>query len=94
MTMLRAIFSLMCVLALSATATTALAQSSLTGSGTGFFINEEGWAVTNAHVLEGCTKVSVSTIGDASDWIVDRQNENGGGKLDHGSGGIVLLRAA
>lgn len=86
MTMLRAIFSLMCVVALSATATTALAQSSPTGSGTGFFINAEGWAVTNAHVLEGCTKVRVSTIGDASDWIVDRQNDVAVLKVPRGVG--------
>ena len=26
--------------------------------------------------------------------MLDAEGENGGGKLDHGSGGIVLLRAA
>lgn len=86
MTMLRAVSVLMWALALSANAAPALAQSSLVGSGTGFFINAEGWAVTNAHVLDGCTKVSVSTIGNASDWIVDRQNDVAAIRVPQGVG--------
>lgn len=84
--MQRAICFLLGVFTLSASATSGLAQSSLTGSGTGFFINGEGWAVTNAHVLEGCTKVSVSTIGNATDWVVDRQNDIAVLKVPRGAG--------
>jgi serine protease Do len=51
------------------------AQSEVTGSGTGFFINGEGWAVTNAHVLEGCQSATVPQIGEAVDWIIDKQND-------------------
>jgi hypothetical protein len=51
------------------------AQTDPSSSGTAFFVNADGWAVTNAHVLEGCTRASVPSLGNATDWIVDRQND-------------------
>jgi len=31
----------------------------VTSSGPDFFVTADGWLVTNAHVLDGCTKASV-----------------------------------
>lgn len=62
------------------------AQSNPSSSGTGFFVNADGWAVTNAHVLEGCTRASVPTIGVATDWIIDRQNDLAAVKVVGGAG--------
>lgn len=62
------------------------AQSNPSSSGTGFFVNADGWAVTNAHVLEGCTRASVPTIGEATDWIIDRQNDLAAVKVVGGAG--------
>jgi hypothetical protein len=56
-------------------ATPAFAQSDVTGSGTGFFINADGWLVTNAHVLEGCVAATIPNVGDTSDWKIDKQND-------------------
>ena len=65
------------------------------GSGTAFFINADGWAVTNAHVLDGCTSASVPAMGDATDWIVDRQNDLALVKVSGGRGKPFLrLRGA
>lgn len=57
------------------TASAAYAQSDVTGSGTGFFINGDGWLVTNAHVLEGCAVATIPNLGDTSDWKIDKQND-------------------
>lgn len=53
----------------------AASSSDVTSSGTGFFINGDGWLVTNAHVLEGCTRASVPSLGEATDWKIDKQND-------------------
>lgn len=37
------------------------------GSGTGFFVNRDGTVVTNAHVVEGCTTVSVRAADERTD---------------------------
>ncbi len=49
-------------------------------------MNGDGWVVTNAHVLEGCTKASVPKLGGATDWIVDRQNDLAAVKVAGGAG--------
>ena len=51
------------------------AQAEVTSSGSGFFVNSQGWVVTNAHVLEGCKSATVSGLGDTTDWKVDKQND-------------------
>lgn len=51
------------------------AGEAVSGSGTGFFVNSEGWAVTNAHVLDGCSRATVPGIGDAVDWSIDHTND-------------------
>ncbi|MBX3582832.1 MAG: trypsin-like peptidase domain-containing protein [Rhizobiaceae bacterium] len=71
--------------AVSLWAGTAIAQSA-SSSGTAFFINADGWAVTNAHVLEGCTSASVPSLGAATEWIVDKQNDLAVVKVSGGSG--------
>lgn len=44
-------------------------------SGTGFLVNNDGWFVTNAHVIEGCNRVSVSNLGDAIEIKKDELND-------------------
>ncbi|WP_376703173.1 serine protease [Mesorhizobium sp. ISC25] len=51
------------------------AQSDLIASGTGFFVNSDGWLVTNAHVLKGCVSVTVVGRGDTSEWKNDELND-------------------
>ncbi|TNV12655.1 trypsin-like peptidase domain-containing protein [Brucella pecoris] len=46
-----------------------------TGSGTGFLIAKEGWVVTNAHVVDGCDYVEVSSFGKAAEIQSDKQND-------------------
>ncbi|WP_442579128.1 S1C family serine protease [Mesorhizobium sp. ASY16-5R] len=55
--------------------TTGFAQEAPSASGTGFYINVDGWLVTNAHVVEGCARVGVAGRGDAVEWKADRQND-------------------
>ena len=61
-------------------------QSDVSSSGTGFFVNEQGWVVTNAHVVEGCTSISALQLGDGSDLAVDKQNDLAAFKLAPGVG--------
>ncbi len=63
------------ILVASLVATPTHAQTSPSSSGSAFFVNSDGWAVTNAHVLEGCSRASVPAVGEATDWIIDSQND-------------------
>ena len=86
------LFSVGCVAALWVGSAGAQSPS---GSGTAFFINADGWAVTNAHVLDGCTSASVPSMGAATDWIVDKQNDLALVKVSGGRGKPFLrLRGA
>lgn len=73
-------------LALGSMASASLAQPAPSSSGTGWFVNDQGWALTNAHVLEGCTSASVSGLGDATQWIVDKHNDLAVVKVAGGAG--------
>lgn len=64
---------------------TALAGD-ISSSGTGFFVNDRGWVVTNAHVVEGCTSVSVPQLGTGDALAVDKQNDLAVFKLASGIG--------
>lgn len=68
----------------------AMAQQQVISSGTGFFINSNGWAITNAHVLQGCNSVTVPQIGEAVDWLVDKQNDLAAIRLVGGAGKPTL----
>lgn len=64
-------------------------------SGTGFLINDEGWALTNAHVVEGCTTIRSLGFGDAIDRKSDRQNDLAVIKFSNSEGKPTLnLRAS
>ncbi|NTG20655.1 trypsin-like serine protease [Agrobacterium rhizogenes] len=55
-------------------ASTCLADSP-TFSGTGFAVSTDGWMLTNAHVVEGCTRIEVKGKGDATDPRIDSNND-------------------
>lgn len=44
-------------------------------SGTGFAVSSDGWLLTNAHVVEGCQRIEVKGVGDASDPRIDATND-------------------
>src|SRR5262245_44416021 len=73
----------------------AIARADITASGTGFFANAEGWIVTNAHVLDGCRKVTVPSFADEiTSWVIDPTNDLAAFKLTSGAGRAGLpLRA-
>ncbi len=56
------------------TATNALAEEP-NSSGTGFAVTSDGWLLTNAHVVEGCQRIEVKGVGDASDPRIDATND-------------------
>lgn len=45
------------------------------GSGSGFVVSEDGWVVTNWHVIEGCNVVSVPGLGRATEIRADPSND-------------------
>ena len=60
-------------------------QSTKKTSGTGFFINENGYFLTNHHTLEDCNKVEIITHNtnyEASVIATDEVNDLGLGKID------------
>jgi hypothetical protein len=50
-------------------------DSRIVSSGTGFFINENGQIVTNAHVVDGCRVVRSSSGGELSQIAVDKASD-------------------
>ncbi len=50
---------------------TAAAGQTLVGTGSGFLVNESGWVLTNAHVVEGCDVVREANLGNAVSVISD-----------------------
>jgi S1-C subfamily serine protease len=69
----------------------ACAQEKPTSSGTGFLVNSDGWLVTNAHVVEGCARIKVSSLGDAIPRHVDVQNDLAAIQLSSPPAGVIGL---
>ncbi|NLR99856.1 trypsin-like serine protease [Rhizobium sp. P38BS-XIX] len=44
-------------------------------SGTGFAVTSDGWLLTNAHVVEACSRIEVKGKGDATDPRIDSNND-------------------
>ncbi|GGL67308.1 hypothetical protein GCM10011392_22300 [Wenxinia marina] len=44
---------------------------SLLGRGTGFVLNDGGWVLTNAHVVDGCDSVAFAGLGSALEVVPD-----------------------
>ncbi|OQM76450.1 hypothetical protein BFN67_13770 [Pseudaminobacter manganicus] len=81
----RSVITILGVLAATMLAAGA-APSDVSSSGTGFFVNAQGWIVTNAHVVEGCTSISVPRLGTGTDLAIDKQNDLAAFKLYDGAG--------
>lgn len=82
----RTVFSAFFIaIALDAAGGSAFADD-VSSSGTGFLVNDQGWVVTNAHVVDGCTSVSVPEMGTGDALVIDRQNDLAAFKLRSGIG--------
>ncbi len=78
----RAFSRLVAVLGIIWVTTPVWAQSDVTGSGTGFFVNPDGWLVTNAHVVGDCGSASIPGYGTVSDIKLDVENDLAVARVD------------
>lgn len=63
-----------------------------TSSGTAFFVNAQGWAVTNAHVVEDCSRVTISGGGKVSDLKLDVANDLALVRVDGATSSYIAFR--
>jgi hypothetical protein len=91
----RAMFSTVIMTAAIGIGTSAVLADDVSSSGTGFFVNDQGWVITNAHVVEGCTSVSVPQMGTGDALAIDKQNDLAAFKLssDIGKPHLPLRRS-
>lgn len=64
------------------------------GTGTAFLINSEGWAVTNAHVVKDCTRVTATGGSATSDVKMDVRNDLAVLRISAVPAGVIRLRHA
>src|SRR5262245_46998717 len=68
--------------------------SSVTSSGTGFFVSADGWIVTNAHVVESCSKLTIAGHGEVIDRKIDAQNDLAAIRIAPTASVVLKLRAS
>lgn len=86
MSMKRAAFSAVSAVVVIGIGVSIAHADDVSSSGTGFFVNDQGWVITNAHVVEGCTSVSVPQMGTGDALAIDKQNDLAAFKLAAGVG--------
>jgi hypothetical protein len=52
---------------------TAASSQTLFATGSGFLVNDAGWVLTNAHVVQDCDVVRIAGLGDAVSIITDTE---------------------
>jgi len=67
-------------------------KSNSISTGTGFFINQNGYLVTNHHVVKSCDKISVKGFGTARKIASDKINDIAILKVEHGPSSFALIR--
>jgi len=72
----------------------ASAEEQVSSSGTAFYINELGWLVTNAHVLEDCERAVIAKAGLVVERQLDVQNDLAAVRIESTGSKPLLIRRA
>ncbi|SMH47964.1 PAN domain-containing protein [Mesorhizobium australicum] len=62
------------------------------GSGTAFFVNSDGWAVTNAHVIRDCSRITTGDGSRISEVKLDVGNDLAAIRINAKSTTVIAIR--